>query len=281
MGGGEDLDEAFRWMCERSGGGDFVVIRATGDDAYNPYIDKLCHLNSVATIVIPNREAAVDPKVADYIRHAEALFISGGDQSNYIKYWQGTPVQREVNRLIKKGVPVGGTSAGLAVMGQFIFSAMNDSAYSKDTLPDPYNDRVTIASDFLKIPHLENLITDTHYVKRDRQGRLIVFMARILKDGKAKHIRAIGMDERSAGLLEPNGIIKIVGPGQGGYFYKPAHAPSHCQPKKPLTFSDIAVEKVPAGKTFNLAQWKGEGSNYSLTVTDGAISTTAAGGSVY
>src|SRR5438552_165571 len=38
MGGGKDLDEAFRWMCEKSGGGDFLVIRATGTDAYNPYI---------------------------------------------------------------------------------------------------------------------------------------------------------------------------------------------------------------------------------------------------
>ena len=38
MGGGKDLDQAFKWMCERSGGGDFLVLRATGDDAYNPYI---------------------------------------------------------------------------------------------------------------------------------------------------------------------------------------------------------------------------------------------------
>src|SRR5262249_4494018 len=90
MGGGKDLDEAFRWMCDRSGGGDFVVIRATGDDDYNPYINGLCKLNSVSTIVIPNKEAAQDPRVAEIIRQAEALFIAGGDQSNYIKYWQGT-----------------------------------------------------------------------------------------------------------------------------------------------------------------------------------------------
>ena len=129
------------------------------------------------------------------IRHAEALFISGGDQSNYIKYWQGTPVQDEVNALIKRGVPVGGTSAGLAVMGQFVFSAMNDTAYSKDTLANPYDGRVTIASDFLRIPHLENLITDTHFAKRDRQGREIVFLARIQRDGMAKVIRGLGIDE--------------------------------------------------------------------------------------
>ncbi len=30
MGGGTDVDAAFQWMCQRAGGGDFVVIRTTG-----------------------------------------------------------------------------------------------------------------------------------------------------------------------------------------------------------------------------------------------------------
>src|SRR4051794_17137151 len=42
MGGGTDVDAAFPWMCQRSGNGDFLVIRATGTDAYNPYIQQLC-----------------------------------------------------------------------------------------------------------------------------------------------------------------------------------------------------------------------------------------------
>jgi len=54
MGGGTDVDAAFQWMCGRSGGGDFLVIRATGTDAYNPYIQQLCPgINSVATLIIP------------------------------------------------------------------------------------------------------------------------------------------------------------------------------------------------------------------------------------
>src|SRR6185437_1861197 len=84
MGGGTDLDEAFRWLGARAGGGDLLVLRATGDDDYNPYIRKLCPaLNSVATLLIPDRAAAQDPFVAKAIRGASAVFISGGDQSNY------------------------------------------------------------------------------------------------------------------------------------------------------------------------------------------------------
>src|SRR5690349_15264404 len=35
MGGGKDVDAAFQWMMGRSGGGDVVIIRASGTDAYN------------------------------------------------------------------------------------------------------------------------------------------------------------------------------------------------------------------------------------------------------
>src|SRR4051794_1791248 len=58
MGGGTDLDEAFQWLCDRAGGGDLLVLRATGSDDYNSYVRKLCpSLNSVATLVLPNRAA--------------------------------------------------------------------------------------------------------------------------------------------------------------------------------------------------------------------------------
>jgi cyanophycinase len=61
MGGGSDLDEAFKWMCDRAGGGDFVVLRASGDEDYNPYIQGLCKLNSGGTLILTSRTAAKDP----------------------------------------------------------------------------------------------------------------------------------------------------------------------------------------------------------------------------
>ncbi|HKW64689.1 MAG TPA: hypothetical protein VJN89_19205 [Candidatus Acidoferrum sp.] len=107
MGGGTDVDAAFQWMCQRSGGGDFLVIRATGTDAYNPYIQGLCPAeNSVATLIIPNRAAASDPFVASTIQNAEALFIAGGNQADYINFWKGTPVETSLNSLITEAFPL-------------------------------------------------------------------------------------------------------------------------------------------------------------------------------
>jgi len=68
QGGGDDVDENYIRMGAHGGGGDFVVLRASGDDDYNDYIYGLCHCDSVETIVFYDREAASDPYVIHTIR---------------------------------------------------------------------------------------------------------------------------------------------------------------------------------------------------------------------
>jgi len=93
QGGGDDVDENYVRMGAKSGGGDFVVLRASDPEGYNDYIHKLCNCDSVETIVFENRNAASDPFVLDKIKNAEAVFIAGGDQAKYVRFWQGTPVE--------------------------------------------------------------------------------------------------------------------------------------------------------------------------------------------
>src|SRR5258708_33868217 len=97
MGGGSCLDQAFRWLCNKGNGGDFLILRATGDDEYNPYVKGLCKANSVATLIIPNHDAAMDPAVAAIISKAEVVFIARGDPSNHGGGWQGTPGGKGIN----------------------------------------------------------------------------------------------------------------------------------------------------------------------------------------
>src|ERR1044072_4817890 len=112
MGGGTDVDAAFQFMCQRAGGGDFVVIRTTGTDAYKPYIQQLCpQMASVETIIITSVTGANSSYVSSHIQNAEALWIAGGDQSTYVETWRGTAVQTGVDFLLNsKQVPVGGPS---------------------------------------------------------------------------------------------------------------------------------------------------------------------------
>lgn len=223
IGGGKDLDAAFQWLCERSRGGDFLILRASGTDAYNPYVQSLCRENSVATLVIPTRQAALDPFVERAIGNVAAIFIAGGDQSNYINFWRGTPVERAINRAIRRGVPVGGTSAGLAILGEFAYSAQNDSSNGRNlnspaALANPFNRQVVTVRNFLNIPILSGIITDTHFHERDRLGRLLVFMARILASRNVKSVRGIGVDQHTAFLLYPDGQGVAAGTGAIYFF---------------------------------------------------------------
>jgi len=286
MGGGKDLDDAFRWLCGKANGGDFLILRAADDDAYNPYVNGLCKVNSVATLIIPDRDAAQNPKVADIIRHAEAVFIAGGDQAHYIRAWQNTGVQKALNENIADGKPIGGTSAGLAVLGEFVYSALNDPPdgmlASPEALRDPFTPQVALVRDFLKIPVLHGIITDSHFAKRDRLGRSLVFLARLMQDGWSQSPREIAVDERSAVLVEPDGKATVVGSGKGAYFYSPMQPPEVCKKGVPLTFLSIPTYKAPTGAHFDLSSWKGTGGvSYTLSVKDGVVSSTQAEGALY
>lgn len=280
MGGGTDVDAAFQWMIGKSGGGDFVVIRATGTDAYNPYIYALGTVDSVETLIIPSRTAAADPFVIAKIRNAEALWIAGGDQSDYINFWKGTPVADAINYVANtKHAPVGGTSAGLAVLGQFIYTGALGSITSSQALSDPFHRYMTLDRDFVPVANMSGVITDSHFVTRDRLGRLVTFLARIIKDGWASSAHGIGIDEATAMLVNPDGSATRVGSG-AAYFMSSAGVPQTCVAKTPLTYTGLAVYKVSGSATFNLATWTGSGGlAYSVSANAGALSSS--NGSIY
>jgi len=277
MGGGADLDQAFRWLCGKANGGDFLIVRAHGGADYNPYVAGLCKVNSVATLIIPSREAARKPRVAEIIGQAEAIFIAGGDQSRYVNFWKGTPVEDAINAHAAAGKPIGGTSAGLAVLSQFAYGCLEDKPddadlTSREVLANPYIKRVTVVRDFLKIPGLENILTDSHFAKRDRMGRSLGFLARIVQDGWSKAPREIAIDEKSALLVEASGRGKVVGTGRGVYFLQATDAPEVCNPGQPLTLHNIAAYHAPTGATFDVRAWSGDGGEaYSISVESGQI----------
>ncbi len=294
MGGGTDQDAAFRFLCDHAAGGDFLILRARGTDAYNPYVRDLCHVNSVATLILPTRAAALDPFPADAIAHASAIFIAGGDQANYINFWQGTPVQDALNAAIARDIPFGGTSAGLAVLGEYAYSAQGDppdgsALDSKLALADPTGPRITLIRDFLHIPALTGILTDSHFKMRNRMGRLLVFLAHIQEpDGKPipnpTALHAIAIDELGALLVTPDG--QATATGQTSTWLLTAN--NNCgltEPhgKKPsqLTCGPTPTIRLSPGQSFNLRTWTGDGTPYTLSVHNKTVRSSQPDGSLY
>jgi len=315
MGGGPDVDDAFRWMIRRAGvapgtGGRLVVIRASGDDGYNPYIyysgrksamDSVVRdgwvggaslgLSSVETLVIPSTAAANDPFVNTVLARANAVWIAGGDQANYIRYWKGQALEATLNGLMQKNVPIGGTSAGLAVLGGFDFAALNGTVTSTQALSNPYNSYVTLdpnplstVGGFIAPPALANTITDSHLDSRDRMGRLITFVSRLIGtySGAGQQefgcpggvlgnntARGIGIGVEAALLVQRNPDLTYSGSRvtnisttteSAVYFINVTLGPTVCAAGKPLEVptSSVVIRKLAnSAASINLTDWSG------------------------
>lgn len=254
LGGGADVGAAFAWWDARLAGGDVVVLRTSGADGYNEYLYRGGAVDSVETMLVTSRELADSDYVAWRVRHAEGVFIAGGDQSEYVAAWRGTALAAALATVWARGGLVGGTSAGTAVLGEFVYTGERGSVVSAAALADPYDADVTLARDVLTLPALAGVVTDSHVRTRDRLGRLVGFVARVIADGwrDPPAVRGLGVDEATAVLVDGSGHVEVVG-DSAAYLVVPDAAPATCIPGKPLVFTGLKLFVLRAGDTAELA----------------------------
>jgi cyanophycinase len=270
-GGAADRATGWRWFLDHAGHGDIVIIRATGDEAYNPYVMRLGPVDSVQTLKLTKRVATADPFVLSSIERADGIFLAGGDQSDYVRIWKDSPVQEAINHAVARGVPVGGISAGLAILGGFSFSAEKNTVISDQALSDPFGNKIRLQREFLRVPHLLGTITDSHFMARDRMGRLLTFMARIVADGWASEVRGLGVDEYTAVLMEADGTARVIGPGAAWLVRVRAADIERCAAGEPLATRSLDVLAVHRGDALDVASFTGDGRRHTVRARDGVV----------
>jgi len=262
MGGGGIVDAAYESISKHAGGGHIVILRAVADGSFDPedgqlgelYATKWGPVVSAETIVFHHRAASFDPRVIAALRGADGIFLAGGDQGNYIRYWKGTPVQDALNAHVLANRPIGGSSAGLAILGNYSYTSLDGgSMESKIALADPYNPGITLEGDFLHFRWLENVITDTHFSARHRLGRLIVFVARLNQARPDANVFGIGLDEKSALLIGPDGIGRLASGSTGSAWVVMPRRPATTLVKgRPLTLRDIHILRLDENSSIDL-----------------------------
>lgn len=280
QGGGTDIDAAFQWMFDQVRGCadcdtklDVVVLTAyEDDDGYNDYLLAMKGVDSVETLSITSRAVAEAPEVAETIRKAEVVFFTGGDQCDYVRFIKGTPVIPAVESVYARGGGIGGTSAGDAIQGEFVYDACASGAsgtQSYEALENPYHRSMTFTTDFFHWKYMEGTMTDQHLVERNRIGRTFAFLARQIQDGKSDRVLGLAANRETSLMINRNGLATISGKGPA-YFILADHKPEMCKPNEPLTYSNFKIWKVDAGGTFDLKNRPGTG-YYLRSVKNGAI----------
>lgn len=212
MGGGPEVESAAIRFAEAAQGGDLLVLRATGStSSYTSWFAEELALEprpgAVATVLIEDPGAGADDAVLCRVARADALWLAGGDQRDYLLGWPAA-LHQSFARAIARGVAVGGTSAGAMSLSEHAFDAAFDSVDSANAMAGPLDDVVSLSPSPLAAPALAGFLVDTHFDARARLGRLVTFLARAAHDGTS--VTGLGLDEETA-LVIADGRVEVSG----------------------------------------------------------------------
>jgi cyanophycinase len=220
-----------------------VVMTVATDDpaaAANEYraAFRRLGLDDIKVVDVSTRADAADAESLEAVAQATGLFFTGGDQLHITSLLGGTEMQKLIHRRFEKGLVVGGTSAGAAMMS-------NSMIVSGEADENPKLGGVEIG------PGMDLLIgamIDTHFSQRGRFGRLLTAVAHYPQD------LGIGLDERTAMVVNRDefevfgeGAVTVVDAGAMTYTSLP-----YAEEEKNLSLFGVRVHVLSAGHKFNL-----------------------------
>ena len=166
---------------EGNGAKDVVFYQLTHDEAMRPGSDKI--LDGVG-----------------------GIWFSGGDQALLTAALLATPIHKRMLELYEEGCVVGGTSAGAAVMSEFMITGNE-----KRTGGEEGTWEVILADDILHTEgfgFVKKAVIDQHFITRRRHNRLIAVVL------QHPTLVGVGIEESTAVLVRPDGKYEVLGEGQ-------------------------------------------------------------------
>ncbi|MEP6634943.1 MAG: hypothetical protein ABJA62_12130, partial [Luteimonas sp.] len=96
-----------------------------------------------------------------------------------------------------------------------------------------------------------------HFGKRDRLGRLLVFMARVMKEHDRPDLKGIGIDENTALCIdaEGNGVV-FTGSGGHAWLVTPQTLADAVAKDGPAAYRSFMANRVRAGRPLDFPGWK-------------------------
>jgi hypothetical protein len=250
MGGGGEDDDASTLFAEAAGGGDVVVLRASGSlTSYPDYF--LTALSpspppaSAVTVLTTVPARAGDTAVMCRTDRAEAVWLAGGDQWDYLGGWP-EELHSALARLHDRGSAVGGTSAGAVSLGEAAFDARFGTVTSREALQDPAGQEVSVAYPSFAPDELKGVLVDSHFREREREGRLLAFLARFLVEKGRDAVVGVGLDEGVALVLEGDGYLVFGPPDKRVTLYR-VTGPATVRPGSPLHLQGIERVRLAPG----------------------------------
>jgi cyanophycinase len=192
---------------------------------------------------IITREDCQSDKYLEYIKKADGVFMTGGNQLRLSTTLGGTPVAQMIRRRNAAGMHVAGTSAGAAFMPEHMIAGGDEGS-----TPSPA--MVTMAPG---LGLTNNFIIDQHFRQRDRLGRLLTALA------YNPFAVGIGLDEDTAAFIRPGDDLEVIGSG-GITIIDPSHlsysSMDRARRGDPVSLIDVNLHILIAGGRFEIQSRK-------------------------
>ncbi|MGB0524985.1 MAG: Type 1 glutamine amidotransferase-like domain-containing protein [Flammeovirgaceae bacterium] len=224
-GGGEDSFEdtpnwsnmPYQWAVDQSANKRVVVITFSESDATDFLPNYFKNLGAVAAknMVIGTSEVAQSQITYDSLITYDVFFFKGGNQANYYETYKSSQVSAAITDKFNAGGVICGTSAGMAILSEVIFPAIDGTVYPDEVLQNSNRTDLIFKNDFVNI--LPNYIVDSHFIERGRFPRLISFMGN-WKQTEGESIGGIGVDDQTAFCIDDQGIGTAYGNGAVSVF---------------------------------------------------------------
>ncbi|MBX3410046.1 MAG: cyanophycinase [Phycisphaeraceae bacterium] len=252
-GGLSTTDEASRrivsWAVERSKRGHVVILGAIPlENDRRPEWFRILGAASVDTLVVDETNAD-DQATYDAILKASLVFIRGGDQSRYVKSWRHTKTAKAIKDVYAKGGVISGTSAGCAVLGEFVYDAIHGSLSPTEALTSARHPDLTLTRGFLDFA--PGVLFDTHFGERGRLPRLASMLAAAAIDHNAR-IMGIGVDARTAVAVWPDGTAEVIGEGGATLLTLLPESKAEMPTQGPPRVQPLGYSQLSSGYRFNI-----------------------------
>jgi cyanophycinase len=220
-----------------------VVGTASGEpeELFDTYRRAFADLGvkDVVPLDVRTREQALEEAAAEPLRHAGAVFLTGGDQLRLTSQLGGTPVLDAIRKVYQDGGVIAGTSAGASVQSDTMMVSGEGESAPK------LGEALRLAPGFGLLP---GVIIDQHFAARGRMGRLLAAVA------QNPASLGLGIDEDTAVVVERS-RFRVVGRG-GVYVFDAAKATfsnvAEADPDETLSVHDVTLHALRAGDRFDL-----------------------------
>ena len=216
-GGGESnggwSNAPYTWALDQSQNRKVAVIYYSSSTSWIPEYFMDLGASDTARFDIDNLTLANAQATYDSLMNYDVFFIKGGNQWDYYSTWKNTKVEDAITDKFNQGGVIMGTSAGMAILSDVIFSAENGSIYPDFALSQNtpnYDIKMVLEDDFLDF--FPDYIFDSHFIERGRIGRLISFLDNWCWSAVNGYcVDGIGVDDRTALCIDSNKIGEIMG----------------------------------------------------------------------